>query len=396
MAEACYKPKYIPASFKGVPFEALDSSSEHGRRGAEGEFPFGESTAYADLGRKIRRYTISGRFAANSHIADAAALIAVCEMPGPGVLVHPTRGAVTVACTSLSVRDNPIEEQGVTYFDADFVEANIFGAGLQFGGLLGGLDLSTIIGAVGLFFQDSYKPDAVRWYNSLQVANTGAEAVAKIAEQYNKVTSNSRDVKVYQLLNNFNTVVNDPFTVRNPETLYRVIVNGMGFVDTASAAEAKVAAFKSIANWAAKASSLAGEAGISEGAVYTAVRILAAGYMTRGILESTTTTLDAALTEFDMVSKILAEEAEVVNTECADPRLYMALRDFTITIQATLLHRAYELPALVSYQFAGPTHPLVAAYEIYDDATRFRDLETRNPQYLPWTFGPAIVASRRV
>lgn len=395
MAEACYKPKYIPASFKGVPFEALEVSSEHGRRGAEGEFPFGESTAYADLGRKIRRYSISGRFAANSHIADSTTLITVCELPGPGILVHPTRGAVSVACTSLRVRDNPIEEQGVTYFDAEFVEANLFGSGFQFGGLLGGLDLSGIIGAVGLFFQDSYKPDSVRWYNSLQVAATGAEAVAKIAEQYNNVTSNNRDIKVYQLLNNFNTVVNDPFTVRDPQTLFRVITNGMGFVDTAAAGAAKVAAFKSIANWAAQASGLAGEAGISQNAVYTAIRILAAGYMTRGILESITTTLDAALSEYDMVTGILQEELEIVNTECADPRLFMALRDFTISVQATLLHRAYELPALVSYQFPGPTHPLVAAYEIYDDATRFADLESRNPQYLPWTFGPAIVASRR-
>ncbi|RPH73630.1 hypothetical protein EHM76_05065, partial [bacterium] len=42
---------YVPASFKGVQFYCVDADVEGGRRGAEGEFPFGEETAYADLGR---------------------------------------------------------------------------------------------------------------------------------------------------------------------------------------------------------------------------------------------------------------------------------------------------------------------------------------------------------
>ena len=37
MAEACYKEPYLPGSFKFIPFKAIEASSEHGRRGAEGE-----------------------------------------------------------------------------------------------------------------------------------------------------------------------------------------------------------------------------------------------------------------------------------------------------------------------------------------------------------------------
>ena len=103
MALGCYTAPYLPASFKGVPFEALTAESEHGRRGAEGEFPFGEQTAYADLGRKIRRYSLKARFVLNSHVDDSAALIAACESPGSGALAHPTRGIVNAACTSCKV-----------------------------------------------------------------------------------------------------------------------------------------------------------------------------------------------------------------------------------------------------------------------------------------------------
>src|SRR5262245_39833440 len=89
---------YLPASFNGVPFYCTEASSEHGRRGSEGEFPFGENTAYADLGRRIRTYTLSAVFRGDNHVREATALIAVCEAPGPGVLVHPTRGIVSAAC----------------------------------------------------------------------------------------------------------------------------------------------------------------------------------------------------------------------------------------------------------------------------------------------------------
>ena len=57
MAIGCYTPAYLPASFKGVPFDALEATYEYGRRGAEGEFPFSDTTAYVDLGRKSSWFT---------------------------------------------------------------------------------------------------------------------------------------------------------------------------------------------------------------------------------------------------------------------------------------------------------------------------------------------------
>src|SRR6187402_1835226 len=96
---------YAPASFKGVAFYCTDADVEGGRRGAEGEFPFGEHTAYADLGRKIRVYHLTAMFREDDHVSDSQALFVVCESPGPGILVHPTRGAVMVACKSIKLSD---------------------------------------------------------------------------------------------------------------------------------------------------------------------------------------------------------------------------------------------------------------------------------------------------
>src|SRR6187431_2033003 len=102
----------VPASFKGVTFYCTDADIEGGRRGAEGEFPFGEETAYADLGRKIRVYHLTAVFRENDHVGHASALFAACESPGPGILVHPTRGTQMVACRMVKVSDQLEEGAG--------------------------------------------------------------------------------------------------------------------------------------------------------------------------------------------------------------------------------------------------------------------------------------------
>lgn len=393
MATACYVPRYVPASFKGVPFEALEAGSEHGRRGAEGEFPFGETTAYADLGRAIRRYTISGRLAGNNHIAAASAVIAAAESTGPGVLMHPTRGAVIVACTRLSVRDGIDQEQGVTYLEFDFVEGNDWTSGFSFGAVLGGINLAGIIAAVTEHLTDFYVPNDIRWYQSTEVIGSARDVMQLISTQYQKAIAFDQTPKEWRMVADFTAIINDPFVLRDPDTFSTAFANGLALLDTTLTGEQKVGSFKQISNWGARSSRLGGEAAFAQNALYTATRTLATAYIVRGITESDTTTLDAALLEFDSVSRVLAEEAAVANTNCADPKFYLSLREFYVQVQTILLNRAYNLPALVTYKFSGPTHALVAAHEILGDAKRSRELESRNPQYLPWAFGPEVVAS---
>ena len=120
----------VPASFKGVQFYCTEADIEGGRRGAEGEFPFGEDTKYADLGRKIRVYNLTAVFREDDHVSDSQALFTACESPGPGMLVHPTRGSFMAACRKIKIKD-PLEEGiGESEAELEFVEANIgFGAG---------------------------------------------------------------------------------------------------------------------------------------------------------------------------------------------------------------------------------------------------------------------------
>ena len=84
----------------------------------------------------------------------------------------------------------------------------------------------------------------------------------------------------------------------------------------------------------------------------------------------------------------------VARSTCDDLR-YLGIRDFMATAKKTLLVRAYELPPTVDYEFFGGISSLVAAYEIYNDSTRFAELETRNPTaQTPFNLGSRVTAVR--
>lgn len=393
MAEACYKPEYLPASFKGVAFETIDASSEHGRRGAEGEFPFSDSTAYADLGRKIRRYTIRGRFASNSHLASSQALIAVCEAPGPGILVHPTRGAVSVACTQLSVSDNVMEEMGVTYVDLEFVEANLFGNGLAFGASIFGIGLTAIFEAIGAAFVDQYDIENTRFYRIRDIQQTTSERMAAIKREFERFHARNPTLQGWNAINTMGDIVDDPATIRNANDAFEAFKRADKTLAGVATGADKYEAFRRIANDAAVVSKLPQEAGATEDAVNSMARMLAVVNMVQAALETPVTSLYSALEQYDQVVQIIDEERSIARATCQD-NLFLKLGEFETQAKTQLLKRAYGLPALVTYNFSKGVSSLIAAYEIYGDAKRFREIESYNVGYLPFHLGPTIQAPR--
>jgi prophage DNA circulation protein len=391
MADACYVPKYLPASFKGVPFEAMEVNSQHGRRGAEGEFVFSENTAYADLGRRIRTYSVQGRFASSDHIALAAALIAVCELPGPGLLLHPTRGPITVACQQLRVRDNPLEEAGVTYFDMDMVEANLWPNGLQTLGNLLGLAIAPLVAALDTKFEQEYTPDDVAFYDSNAVIGTAQTAVNSIRDAYQEATQGQQNVKIWRSLAAFDALSTDRQQLSNEETLFGAIRDGMALVDKYGVGDQKIRLFRRIINQNSDPIVVGSSGRSSVNAVQTTMRTLGAAYMARAALEVSPTDMDQAFRQYDNIVLVFEEEITIALNMC-DTRLHYQLSQYFEQVKTQLLHRAYNVPAVVEYTFPSTVNSLVAAYQIWSDGTRFREIEQRNPSGWPWEVGPKIIA----
>lgn len=394
MAEGCYRDNYLPSSYKGVPFEAMEVSSQHGRRGAEGEFPFGEQTAYADLGRSIRTYAISGRFATNAHLALAAALIAVVEVPGPGPLLHPTRGLVIVACKQLRVRDNPLEEAGVTYFDADFVEAEVFPNGLSLVGSLLGLLLTPLLEAQRESFNDSYRPDSVTFYDRRAVMETSGTAINSITTAYRQASAGTDDLKVYRSIAAFETLTTDNGLLSDPKTMLTAMEDGMALTDKYGSSVQKQQLFRDIINQNSNSIEVGYTGAGSVNAVKGFVRSVGAGYLARSYLETSPRDMTEAFMQYDRIVSVFTEELEAAKHSC-DTRLYVKLARFFEEVKKQMLNRAYNSPPVLRYQFSSSVHSLVAAYSIFDDATEFVDIEYRNPYGWPWQVGPNVIAASR-
>lgn len=87
------------ASFNGVPFFTRSNSTQVGRRLSEHVYPFRDLPWMEDIGRKGRKYYIVGFLVGDDVIAQRNAMQAALENSGPGVLVHPTYGRLTVSAT---------------------------------------------------------------------------------------------------------------------------------------------------------------------------------------------------------------------------------------------------------------------------------------------------------
>ena len=379
MAQGCYTEPYIPSSFKGVPFKVMEASSEHGRRGAEGEFPFGEITGYADLGRKLRRYSIRARFDSNRHVLEAAALIAAVETTGPGPLLHPTRGFIIAACTQLKITDKPEEDGGVTYADMEFVEANSWPNGFSLGGLLLGLVVTGIINAARTSFRARYTPSTVQTFRQANVIYAARQQVSFVAGMYAQVTPTKlTDKQRNSVLAALQSVAESQTLAASADNVDRAIALGMNAIAKETHGQQKFNTFRSLANTAALQSTYAAPAATAENAVYSLVRVIAGAFMSEGTLESENVNTGTIFEEYDAVDAVLQGEQDYAYSDCQDNLLYVAINDYRINALAQIANKAYNSPGVVEYDFGGAVHPVVAAYSIYNDAKRHRELEQLN------------------
>ena len=119
-------PGLRPASFRGVPFDAFEEHSEAGgRRLVRHEFPLRDTPYAEDMGRKAGQWQVEA-FVLRNRWADYEAardrLRDALNAAGPGTLIHPWLGQMSVAVDSYTLREST-REGGYCKFSITFVEA---------------------------------------------------------------------------------------------------------------------------------------------------------------------------------------------------------------------------------------------------------------------------------
>jgi hypothetical protein len=367
----------VAASFKGVPFYCTECNIQGGRRGAEGEFPFGEQTAYCDLGRKIRIWGLTAYFREDNHVGDARALFRACESPGPGILVHPTYGATVAACRSCKINDKLEEEGGQSTAEMEFVEANI-----GFTGILGsifGIISSGLLATSQTSFLRDYTPIRVPQPWVRDVVDKAQHLVGATATTATRVLKPDSPSTDWRDVLNMQEVSKDDGMALSAPVVDDALVDGFAIISRNIVdPKEKFTAFRHLVNAATVTSNLpAGAATDSDEAVVSRHRLLAAVGMAEAAMGRKYKTIDECLAAMDTVMAVFEDEAKLAYAEC-DNKLFLEIKKYATEFAKMMHDLSYRLPSKIIVNFSGGVHPLVAAYAIYNDAKRHRELEERN------------------
>jgi prophage DNA circulation protein len=88
---------YRKPSWRGIEFGVWDHEGQFGRATAVHEYPFRDPVWVEDLGRGTRRLALHGFRVGDDVAALELEMIEAAEAEGPGQLVHPTLGLLTVS-----------------------------------------------------------------------------------------------------------------------------------------------------------------------------------------------------------------------------------------------------------------------------------------------------------
>ena len=88
--------KLRPASFRKIPFQVDNSEFETGRRVQVHEYPQRDKPYSQDMGRATRRIEFDAFVIGADYVEKANALLGAIEAYGPGTLIHPWFGSLTV------------------------------------------------------------------------------------------------------------------------------------------------------------------------------------------------------------------------------------------------------------------------------------------------------------
>jgi len=116
----------LPASWRGIPFKVEGGYRQSGgRRIQNHEYPGREDNWTEDIGKATREIPMTG-FVVESHMGPpfkvlVKSLLDACEKPGPGILMHPTRGMMTVVLT----RYDYVEQFGKATINFTFLPAGV-------------------------------------------------------------------------------------------------------------------------------------------------------------------------------------------------------------------------------------------------------------------------------
>jgi len=389
-------PTYLPASWKGVPFFCTDTDDTFGRRGHLYEYPLSERVAWKDLGRKARRFKVSGYLIGGDQIGQTGAMAAAAESPEPGILIHPAYGSQRCACIKLTTRLDYFKEKRRTKLDFEFVEAaesmSPYRAGTSLAWVYTAASAAVAAAALG-----TWNPNERSSPSAAEVATTISLALARLLEPveeeegFDAISALERGAQPVQDI----ILPHMPaprmamgFPVASADMIYSEFKEVLEPIDHGSAIVRLVHAdaLERLREFNKQIVDAGISGNLSVETLVIAARLTMARDYALVAIATQYRTVSEALQDLDFIMAVYDEEEAAATRRC-DDKLVMAIRTARAEAAQALLAANIRLPGIVEYSVQGVWPSLVASHKFYGDGTRYEEVEHYNPEMPPFFIG---------
>lgn len=386
-------PQLRRASFRGVPFEVTSSNLSIGRRTQTFEYPQRDDPFTEDMGRSKRTIRITAFVVGYDYIARMKRLIAACEKPGSGRLIHPWLGSMEVTPTDLSA---PVfESNRVASVSLTFVESGK----LQYPNAL--LDVGAKCLSAAQLLVNAEFDEFVKTFDLSGAQDFVKEAVGLDLQGILNSETVQSVCDAFDLADELATLSDDVITLAEggADALFNRVLDTYGLQGFASTVHAWTDVshrFRSLTQ-SSELNSAKPQAVASRTTSERIEKANAAGQaMIRGLsvanmvvaaseIGTSNDRLDASTpvqtAPYDDLIAVRNEILEAIDEESlkvsSDP-IYEALCESRSAVYEAITQRAENQARLVSFKPSSVQPALVLAYDYYGDASREAEIVGRN------------------
>lgn len=386
-------PQLRRASFRGVPFEVTSSNLSIGRRTQTFEYPQRDDPFTEDMGRSKRTIRITAFVVGYDYIARMKRLIAACEKPGSGRLIHPWLGSMEVTPTDLSA---PVfESNRVASVSLTFVESGK----LQYPNAL--LDVGTKCLSAAQLLVNAEFDEFVRTFDLSGAQDFVKEAVGLDLQGILNSETVQSVCDAFDLADELATLSHDVITLAEggADALFNRVLDTYGLQGFASTVHAWTDVshrFRSLTQ-SSELNSAKPQAVASRTTSERIEKANAAGQaMIRGLsvanmvvaaseigtnndrLDASTPVQTAPYDDLIAVRNEILEAIDEESLKVSSDPIYEALCESRSAVYEAITQRAENQARLVSFKPSSVQPALVLAYDYYGDASREAEIVGRN------------------
>jgi len=371
------------ASWRGIEFFIDSHNFGAGLNTVNHEFPDRDKPFTEDLGRKSRTFSIQGHILGDSYFSVRDELIAACEQPGAGELIHPYLGSRVVKCTNLRISEDTKKGRFATV-SFDFIEAGDVSFPRPIDDkkeILEGQVEASDEAAIAEF-EDSFSITGLPG----QLVDSARDQVAEALDNFEESTQFIQNVaddaaELSFSIRNFRSELDtllsapDELASRLKDSISQLTDTGLTARDGFQAASflfdyGSSSTFKKVSIDTPSRN----QQNANTDALTNFIRRIAVSAAAQQAVDAEFLSIQEALRERDNVNAVIEEQVQL----SASDDLYQNLRDISATFTDAVPDQDSDLPNIVEIELKTSRPSLVIVYDLFESLDPEQDLIDRN------------------